>query len=418
MKSVLARNPWWTVVGAVLGLMVGNGPIMQFTFGVLIKPVSAGLGMERGTASTALMAGLVMTGLATPFVGRAVDRYGIRRVVAPAIILFGLSMIAIGLGSLSPAMFIGLYGVAGLMAAGQTPLSYAKAITSRFDRNRGLALGIAMAGVGIGTAVMPHFTQLMIAQFDWRGAYVGLGVLTIAIALPSVLWMVDSPPRRASAPTPPPVLDGLTLVQSLRTGAFWKLIVAFFLVAAAANGTIAHMVPLMMDRGVAPGVATSIIGVAGLALIGGRLAAGWLLDRLYAPYVAALFFSLPLLGIVLLLSTHDLSLITPAVVLVGLGLGAEVDLIAFLQSRFLGLKSFGEIYGYLFAVFMLGSGLGPFLMGVGFQTLHSYQLPLQLLCAALVLALALVLSLGRYRYASVADDSDTGISKRAARLAS
>jgi MFS family permease len=417
MKNVLGRNPWWTVLGAVLGLIVGNGPIMQFTFGVLIKPVSAGLGMERGTASTALMAGLVMTGLATPMMGRAVDRYGIRRVAAPAIVLFGLSMIAIGVGSMTPAMYIGLYALAGLMAAGQTPLSYAKAITTRFDGNRGLALGVAMAGVGVGTALMPKLTQALIAHFDWRGAYIGLGVLTIVVALPAVLWLVDSAPRAAAGVAAAPTLEGVTLSQALRNAAFWKLMLAFFLVATAANGTIAHMVPLMTDRGVASGLAISIIGTAGIALIGGRLLAGWCLDRIYAPYVAALFFSLPLLGILLLLSGSDATLMTPAVVLIGLGLGAEVDLIAYLQSRFLGLKAFGEIYGYLFAVFMLGSGLGPFLMGMGFQKLHSYDLPLQALCAALVLACVLVLSLGGYRYAPSDAVGEPRLSKRAAKLA-
>jgi len=78
-------NPksWWVVLGALLGLTVGNGPIMQFTFGVLIQPLSEAFGADRGTVSTALLAGLVATGLATPLMGRLMDRYGVRRVARP-----------------------------------------------------------------------------------------------------------------------------------------------------------------------------------------------------------------------------------------------------------------------------------------------------------------------------------------------
>ena len=87
--------------------------------------------------------------------------------------------------------------------------------------------------------------------------------------------------------------------------------------------------------------------------------------------------------------------------LVGLGLGAEVDLIAFLQSRYLGLRAFGEIYGYLFAVFMLGSAMGPFLMGMSYQHLHDYAPAMWLLMLGLLGAIFLMSRLGSYVFGAV-----------------
>jgi MFS family permease len=398
------RNPWWVVFGALLGLTVGNGPVMQFTFGVFVKPLSEAFGTDRGTISGALLAGLVVTGIATPLVGRLIDRHGTRRIALPAIALFGVCMAAIGLLSNTPTGLVVLYALCGLMAAGQTPLPYSKAIASVFDARRGLALGIATAGVGLGTMLMPMLAQHLIAQWGWRGAYVGLGGVTLLVALPAMAWLVTSSraPTAAQAAAAARTIGahapGLRSGEALRTRAFWCLALAFFAVALAASGVVAHIVPLMTDRGVPAAQATAAISAAGLALIVGRLVAGWMLDRFHGPIVALVFFSLPLLGIALLLGTESAAFGVPAAVLVGLGLGAEVDLIAFLQSRYLGLKAFGELYGYLFAIFMLGSGLGPFLMGQCFRFTHSYERALMGLAGGLLLACFLMTRMGPYAF--------------------
>ena len=394
------RSPWWIVVGSVLGLIVGNGPVMQFSFGVFLMPVAQALNAERGTMSAALMVGLLMTGLATPLVGRLVDRFGIRAVALPAIVLFSLAMACIGLFANATWAFIALYGVAGIVAAGQTPLTYCKAVSSAFDAKRGLALGISIAGVGVGTALVPVFAQRMLVEFGWRGAYVGLGVLTLLVALPAMAFLVARRDASAGGPRVAAAMDlpGLTAAQAVRTSAFLKLAISFFLVALAASGTIAHIVPMMVDRGMEARNATVALSAAGIALIGGRLLAGYLLDRVFAPYIAVVFFALPLIGVGILLGSSSQVLTMSAAVLVGLGLGAEVDLIAFLQSRYLGLRAFGEIYGYLFAVFMLGSAMGPLLMGMSHQHLHDYAPAMWALMAGLVIACLLMLRLGKYLF--------------------
>jgi len=394
------RSRWWIVFASVLGLLVGNGPIMQFTFGTLLPPVSREFGWTRGMVSSAMVVGLWMTGLATPVVGRLVDRFGIRAVALPAIVVFSLATASVAWVPASPAAFTALYALMGLGAAGQTPLIYAKAIAARFDRNRGLALGVSMAGVGLGAALVPQFAQALVRAAGWRAAYAGLGVLTFVLAFPAVALFVGRPvaDREASAQKISiSEASGLTGLEALRTARFWRLAFSFFIVSGTTGGVVSHLVPLLTDRGVSPQTATGMVGLAGIALIGGRLMAGFLLDRIHGPYVAAAFFLTPAAGIVLL-STLRHGAVEAGTVLVGIGLGAEVDLIALLSSRYLGMRSFGEIYGYFFAIFMLGAGLGPFAMGVSFDRTGSYGFMLVCYAFALMLAILPILRLGAYAY--------------------
>ena len=397
-RRITGLNRWWIVLGAVLGLAVGNGPIMQFSFGVLLKPVAADLGTDRATLSLALLIGLGLTGIATPFVGALVDRYGIRRVSLPAITLFALTLAAVGWLAGSAWAFVALYGVMGVFAAGQTPLPYAKSLAAAFDRHRGLALGIAMAGVGVGTVVVPQIAQALITQAGWRTAYFALGAILFVVAMPSIAFLIRDPGRDVGMLTSG-TLEGWNGRRALRSGAFWILAFAFFALAFACSGVIAHVAAILTDRGVGAQAAASALATAGLALIAGRLLAGYLLDRIFAPYVAVFFFIAPLLGIGLLFLQGSPLSATAGTVLVGLGLGAEVDMIAFLISRYFGMHAFGQIYGYLFAIFMLASGLGPFTMGLFFTKAGSYAPALLVMGTGLVVALILLLRLGPYNFA-------------------
>ena len=394
------RSRWLIVFASVVGLLVGNGPIMQFTFGTLLPPISREFGWSRGMVSSAMVVGLWMTAIATPVVGRLVDRFGIRAVTLPGIALFSLATASVAWVPASPGAFTALYALMGLGAASQTPLIYAKAIAARFDRQRGLALGVSMAGVGLGAALVPQFAQALVRVAGWRGAYAGLGVLTFVLAFPAVALFVGRPLADREMPvrkTSIPEASGLTGLEALRTSRFWMLAVSFFIVSGTTGGVVSHLVPLLTDRGVSPQIATGMVGVAGIALIAGRLLAGVLLDRIHGPYVAAVFFLAPMVGIALL-STLWRGAVEAGAVLVGIGLGAEVDLIAFLSSRYLGMRSFGEIYGYFFAIFVLGAGLGPFTMGVSFDRTGSYRLMLICYAFALVLAILPILRLGDYAY--------------------
>ncbi|HEY3910129.1 MAG TPA: MFS transporter [Stellaceae bacterium] len=393
-------NPWWVVVGSVTGLFVCNGPVLGFTFGVFLKPIMAGTGWTRGGVSFALSVGGIFSAVAVPVLGHMMDRWGIRRVALPGLVVYALCLGLVGLSPRVFWVFTIMFALAEMTSAIQTPLGYAKAISAWFDRRRGLALGIAMAGVGLGGSVIPQFANLLVERIGWRGAYACLALLTLVIAFPAVaVWIREPRPGEGEWRAMPAGagLPGLTSRQSVRLSRFWVLAAVFFLVALAINGAVAHVIPLLTDRGVSPTAATAIFGLFGLATLAGRLFAGYLVDRIFAPYVASVFFLAPIAGFAFLASTAG-PLPAVGVVLFGLGLGTEIDLMAFLVSRYFGQRAFGELYGYFFMVFGFGSSVGRFLGGYVFDLTGSYNAALTGAAFALVAAVILVNRLGAYAY--------------------
>jgi MFS family permease len=191
--------------------------------------------------------------------------------------------------------------------------------------------------------------------------------------------------------------EGMSFAEAWRTDTFWIMVGAFFLMSASVHGCLIHLVPLLTDRGVSAQGAAFATSLLGGALLLGRVGAGYFLDRFFASAVAVCFFCGATLGFILLWGGATGSLTFAAAFLVGLGLGAEGDIIAYLVSRYFGLRAFGEIYGYAFAAFTLGGVVGPLLMGVGFDSTGSYGLGLSTFAVATLIAAGLMTRLGPYR---------------------
>ncbi len=418
----LFANRWLVVAASVCGLLVGSGPILIFSSGVFLKPVSAELGVTRGDLSSALFLAAICTAIACPVFGWFLDRFGTRRVMIPGVLLYALVVAGFGLMQTNPAFVIPLiYALVGLVGAVQTPIPYAAVVAQWFDRQRGLALGIATAGVGLGVVVLPPFLALLINNFGWRHAYYGLGLAVLLLAWLPVALFVREPPalsrmaaRRADANLTDS-LPGTPAPRAFGQWEFWALTVAFFLGVMAINGTLTHVIPLLMDRGVSLQQAAIMFSFAGYAIIGGRILAGWCLDRIWGPYVAICFFAIPMLGIALLGSGATGIVPLIGAVLCGAGIGAEIDLMAFFLSRYFGLKAYGKIYGLMFAVFNIGTGLGPALSGLSFDRFHSYGPIFIVYEVALAITCALFLRLGPYPYpAAKRDDASITEQKAAA----
>jgi MFS family permease len=388
-------------------MVVGNTPVTLFTFGLFLKPVTEELGWSRATFATALFASQAAGALSMPLVGKLIDRQGIRRVTLIFIVVFSLATSLLSQAR-SPGQFLVLYAISGLAGSGRGPIAYAKAISASFERQRGLALGIAMAGLGIGTAVVPQITRLLIMHFGWRGAYVGLGLLTFAVSFPAVALFIREPergaPSKVRSPADHKTESAARFLQieqpgfPLGTIRFGFLILALFLVATSLNGAFTHIVPLLTDRGISIRFATSILSFSAVALIVGQITSGYMLDRLFAIYVAGFFFFISVVGIVLIsVPAFEIVPIVGGTCL-ALGIGAESNLAAFFVSRYFGLQRFSEMFGYVLAVSVFGNGAGPWLMARCFDVKGSYSFALFGFGLALVLAIVLISRLGPYRF--------------------
>jgi predicted MFS family arabinose efflux permease len=393
------ENRWWIVFGATLSMFVAQGPVILYTLGLFIKPLNQEFGWDRASISAAGGVAAIFSAITVPFVGSLIDRWGVRTVLLPIVVLCASSVALIALAPKSVVVFMLLFAITGVLGSGQGPLAYAKCVSAWFDDRRGLALGITMSGIGLGAAVIPQYTQFLIGNFGWRAAYVGLGLLTLMVAFPAVFLFIREPAtaRTVAAQSSgsldrPPDLEVREVLGGRR---FWLIACALMLVSTVTQGLVVHTVPLLTDKGYSPEVAAALMIAVGLSTMAGRLLSGYLVDRIFAPFVAAFFFLLPCLGIYLLDST-----VSPVVGIISLGLasGTEIDMIGFLTSRYFGMKRFGQLYGYLFASFVVGSAVGPYMMGLAFERSHSYEPALWMFSAFMLLASGAILSLGHYRY--------------------
>jgi MFS family permease len=345
--------------------------------------------------------------VSAPFVGWLIDRYGSRRVILVGTFLFGSILLGNKAFSASIRQFYIYYALLGVALHGLGPIPYGYTVCRWFDRRRGLALGPVMVGIGSGAMIMPSLAQQLIARFGWSNTYTIFGGAVLLVALPIVAALLkEKPEDLGMVPDGVPQKDftvtgaefdlGLSAAQAWRTRTFWLMVGAFFLVSASVQRCLVHIAAMFSERGKTLQTAALAGSFAGVAVMLGRV----LLDRLFAPRLAAAFFAAAAIGIGML-GFGSPPIAFAGAFLVGLGLGAEVDLIAYLTSRYFGLRAIGKIYSSIFAAFGLAGALGPLMTGAGFDRTGSYRIPLIAFLAPTLLASVLITRLGHYAVGSV-----------------
>lgn len=400
------RDRWWIAAASLTAQLVGSGAINGFAFGIFLKPVANDLGVGRGVLSSALLMSTSMTAVGCLAFGALFDRIRIRTTLLLGVAFYAVSVGALSLLRPSLAVIYALFGLSGLFGTGQTPLGYSKLIAQWFNRDRGLAMGIIQAGVGLGGIFVAQLARFLIGTFGWREAYVGMGITIFVVAFFPVAIFLREPDSALGAANASSeaagrdrVAIGPTAGEVLRTSSqFWLLAIAFFLVVVTAIGPLIHAVALLTDRGISIQRATAALSAAGLAIILGRMLAGYCLDKLFGPYVAIMSVAGAMIGLGLLISPVRGLVPIAGTVLCGLSMGAEGDIVPYFVSRYFGLRAFGQIYGYLFAVFMVGVGVGPSLLGFSFDHWHSYAPMFLMFEIALFVACLMFLRLGPYRF--------------------
>ena len=406
---------WVIVFTSAIGLLLGYAPVFVYSFSVFIKSLAQDFHSSRTSISFAFTLANLMQSVAAPLVGRLVDRFGAHKVIVPSTVLFGLVVISFKYFSTSLWHLYVLFIVIGFIGTGTAPVPYGIVVSRWFDKRRGLALGLMMFGISVGAILLPPIAQRLIIHYGWRTAYAIVGFAVLAISVPVVgLLLKDSPRKMGLEPDGVPNLNSASEQRNDQQGVswsvarsspvFWFLASAFFLVGASVHACVIHLVPMLTDHGISVERAALASSLLGVALLIGRVFCGYFLDRFFGPYVAMLLFAGVAIGIALLWTGAAGSFTLLAAFLVGLRMGAEADIIAFLTSRYFGLRSFGEIYGYLFASFTLAGALGPVLMGVGFDRWGSYRAPLLFFLAATLVATALLTRLGPYVYRATEHD--------------
>jgi cyanate permease len=397
---------WWVVAAAAVGLFWGV-PITVFSFSAFLKPLMQTFHAGRAAVSLAFTLQLVVGALSSPLAGWLIGRYGARKVILCGTSLFGAMLLFNRVLSTTLLHLYFFYAVLGFTVHGMGPIPYGHVVSHWFDRRRGLALGLMMIGIGSGAMIIPAFAHQLIARYGWQAAYTILGSMVLLISIPVVAAILKEKPQdlglspdgaQLGAVLPPANLAGLSRSEAWRSQTFWILVCAFSLVSVSVQGCLVHVTAMLTDRGMTAQRAAFGASVMGAAVLIGRIGTGYLLDHFFAARLAVLLFGGAAVGIGLLLMSAAPAGALVAAFLVGLGLGAEVDMIAYLVSRYFGLRSFAEIYSVVFGAFALAGAFGPLIMGAGFDRTGSYSAPLLGFLLATVVATALMTRLGPYRY--------------------
>ena len=364
---------WRTLIGAAFGVGAGATGTIVYSAGIFLEPVSHNFGWSRteiSAGSLFTIAGLIVAG---PIIGRIADRFGVRIVGMTSLALLALALVA--MTQLRPQIwtfYAGLFLIS-VMGGGTTPIVWARGVASWFSVHRGFALALMLLGTGAAGVLTPLFVGTLIQSHGWKSGYLGLAVVALVAIIP--VYLLFNERKIGTANTGGGVENvGLEVRAAARTREFWLIVAAFAFIAPAISAILIHLVPMLVNSGVARPTALKVAGLLGAAVIVGRLSIGYALDRFSPRIVSALTFMIPAAGcLVAALMPGIPWIMILASASFGFAAGAEIDLLAFLIARFFGLRHYSAIYGLQFALFEVGVGVGPLLAGRSFDATGSYH---------------------------------------------
>lgn len=390
---------WLTVLAGAVGLTFGPSTMTILSFGVFVRPLQRDFGWTLGQTTFAATIISYMIMLVAPVQGMLTDRFGGRRVVIASIPAFAAAYGLLAFLSNNLQLFYALWVLIPICAVGVWPLSYLRSTATWFDRRLGLSLGITNSGIGIGSIIIPPLAGFLIATHGWRFAYAALAATAFLITWPLTWTILRDNTAVDMFIKARQSQSGSTFGEAARTSTFAIAAVTFFILGALSSGLIVLQIPILIEAGISPQVAAGLASIVGLSMIVGRIGTGYLLDLFHARWVLSCFIVLSSLAAVAFAAGITLATAPFAAALIGLIIGAEFDALSYMIPRYFGHRSFGKIYGTIYAIFQLGAGLGIAAIGFSRDLLGSFRPSMWTLAALTVLAGILFSRIGAYRFA-------------------
>jgi len=362
----------WVIVGA--GALMGCVAIgAMFSLAIFLEPITTETLWSRAGISSAMTLNFVVMGLGGFAWGAASDRFGARIVVLIGAALLGLALIlASRAGSL--LQFQLTYGILVGLSASAFFAPMIGATTAWFEKNRGLAVSLVSAGMGVAPMTISPLARWLISAYDWRTAMFLIGVLAWVLLVPAALLIRRPPAFVQDTPTAEFSNGGggMSVGQALRSPQFIVLGLTFFACCAAHSGPIFHMVSYAMVCGVAPMAAVSIYSVEGLAGLGGRILFGVLADRLGVKQMLVTGLLVQAVAISAYLFVSRLGEFYLLATIFGAVYGGVMPLYAVLAREYFGQRILGTVLGAATMLSSLGMAFGPLAGGWIFDTFHNY----------------------------------------------
>jgi len=367
---------WVMLAVAGLGLFA-SGPGQSHHFSVFVGPISRDLGISSATIASAYGLATLVAALCLPYVGRLVDRFGPRRVSLVAVFGLGLACAFFGAASNYLWLVVG-FGLLRFLGQGALMLNCANLVAQWFDTKRGFALGLMALGFAASMAVHPPLGAFLIAELGWRRAWLALGLVTWALMLPPLLFLVfDRPeqvglrPDGAAAPTAgddaPKAVAGLTLNAALRTAAFYILSAGFFAISMMVTALHFYQVTILQSQGVARDTAAFAFPVSAVVMVVMMPVVGRLFDRFKTRFVFAAALVVMAAALVAISVATDPPTTAIYAVLFGLANAFNLTMYGYLWPRYFGRRHLGSVQGTGQMLTIIGASLGPLPVGLAFD---------------------------------------------------
>ena len=400
----------WKIVGtSIVCYSAAPGQFAVGILGLFVIPLQLEFGWSRADIFLSTTFITLTQAIFTPLLGSLIDKYGSKKVMMPSIFLFGLLLggIPLFVGDLADLYLF--FGIIGVLSGGAAAVPYLRLAGAWFVKRRGLAFGLIMSGGGLGYAYSPPLVQYMIDNYGWRSGYYALAAIVIFLVLPLIQLFIHDHPRDLKLLADGDTVDAdesvvaadeeekTKLGELLRMPLFYQLFATFMLLTFCLYGLMSNLVPMLLDRGMDTTGAALAASTVGITIIVSRIVIGFLLDKFFAPRVGMVCFLLSAMGTAFLAFGAVGPTAFIAAIFFGFSVGAELDLLAYLITRYFGISAFGMVYGILFAAFLGGVSIGPVVFGRLFDFYGSYVNILSICSCILVITSISMLFLPKYK---------------------
>ncbi len=391
---------WFVVAGAFAVTFVGFGS--AYTFSAFIESLQRDFAASRGSVSLVFsVAGFLYFALGL-ISGPLADRFGARLLAVTGMLLTGAGLAIASVARSLPEVYAA-YGLGVGLGIGLSYVPILGAVQRWFVRRRGLASGLAVSGIGVGTLVMPPLAASLIDACGWRGAYLVLGFFAAAAGGGMALLVEDDPRRRGMGTDGDPLrLDaqaaqpaGPSVGDALRSRRFIALCAASLLGSFGVFVPFVHLVPYALDHGIPQSSAVLLMAAIGIGSTSGRFFLGGIADRLGRPLSLVVMVGGMAFAFLLWAFFESFWPLAAFAFAVGLFYGGWVALMPAVVADYFGPRNLGTLIGVISMCLAIGTLIGPSAAGFVFDLRHSYMLPIVASVGAYVIAAVILLDASR-----------------------
>jgi len=377
---------WVMLAVAALG-MFATGPGQSHLFSVFVTPISEDLEISRTSVSSAYALATLAASLGLPYVGRLIDRYGVRVVGICVAVAFGLAQIAFGAVANLVLLTLG-FGALRFLGQGSVMLCCANLVSQWFSRRRGFALSLMALGFALSMAVHPPLAQWLTELFGWRAAWLGLAVLSLAVLLAPFVLLVQNRPEdlglepdgraQPGVPAHPDVATtdgvemGLTLKQAIRTSAFWIIAIGLGSLSMLVTALFFHQVSIFETQGLSAEIAARVFSISAVTMVCFMPIIGRMLDRFPTKPMFACALTTMAFALVAMAFVDDLVTAVLYSVVFGINNAAIQTHMTFMWPRFFGRRYLSSIQGAGQMIGVMAASIGPLPFGIYFDLYASY----------------------------------------------